>query len=290
MKASVTPALRGHMAQGSTTLAHLNKLTRRDGYVLAVTLDHDRRLPFGGDVYEPKFGGMPSAIETTGALNVDNLEIRGVLLALGVQEKDISAGLWDGCHFIAYRVNWRDLSMGAEILKSGTFGEISIGRGTFTNEVRGITQRLQQVLGEVVSPSCKADLFDVRCGVPMTEGVWKFSGLEVHGTPTALVFEVNVSKESGFFDAGKVVWQTGANAGLSKEIKTYQPSDSLLGGGVVELQEPMPYPIAVGDTAILYAGCLKRFTEDCLGKYANHVRFRGFDKVPGQDQMFRGPD
>lgn len=286
-----TPApLVAHMAQGSTTLAVLNKLTRRDGYVMAITLDHDRPIPFEGVVYEPKFGAMPSTVETSDSLNVDNLDIKGALMALGVSEQDISAGLWDGCHFIAYRVNWRKPSDGAEILKSGTFGQISVGRGTFTQEVRGLTQKLQQVLGEVVSPSCKADLFDAKCGIPMTEGLWKFSDLEVHGTPTALTFELNVSKESGFFDAGKVTWQTGANAGLSKEIKTYQPSDSLLGGGVIELQEPMPYPIGVGDTATIYAGCLKRFTEDCLGKFSNEVRFFGFPTVPGQDQMFKGPD
>jgi len=283
-------ALRNHMAQGSTTLAVLNKITRRDGEIMAITLDHDRPLVYQGVVYEPKFGAMPSTIETTGALNVDNVDIKGALLALGVNEADIAAGLWDGAHFIAYRVNWRDLAMGAEILKSGTFGEISVGRGTFTQEVRGITQKLQQVLGEVVSPSCKADLFDAKCGIPTTEDVWKFSDLEVHGTPTALTFELNVSKESGFFDAGKVTWQTGANAGLSKEIKTYGPSDGLLGGGVIELQEPMPFPIAVGDKATIYAGCLKRFTEDCLGKFSNEVRFAGFPTVPGQDQMFRGPD
>ena len=59
-------------------------------------------------------------------------------------------------------------------------------------------------------------------------------------------------------------------------------------GGSIELQEPMPYAIAAADQATFFAGCLKRATEDCTTKFANIVRFRGFPKLPGQDQMFKG--
>jgi uncharacterized phage protein (TIGR02218 family) len=284
MKAT-SSALKAHMAQGSTTLAHLVKLTRPDGFVLAVTLDHDRPLTFDGVTYQPAFGATPSTVETSSSLSVDNMDAKGALLALGVEEADIAAGLWDGCDVRVLRVNWKDLSMGAEKIKRGTFGEISIGRGTFTNEVRGITQRLQQTLGEVVSPSCRADLFDTRCGVTATEGVWKFSGVPVTFTVDARRFTASsMAISEGQCDGGKVAWLTGANAGLSKEIKTH------LAGGDFELQEAMPYPIAVGDTAIIYVGCLKRATEDCAGKFDNIIRFRGFPSVPGQDQMFRGPE
>jgi uncharacterized phage protein (TIGR02218 family) len=278
-------ALRNHMAQGSTTLAVLNKITRRDGEVMAITLDHDRPLVYQGVVYEPKFGAMPSTIETTGAINVDNVDIKGALLALGVNEADISAGLWDGAQFIAYRVNWRNLSMGAEILKSGTFGQISIGRGTFTNEVRGITQKLQQVQGEVVSPSCKDDLFGPKCGLAPLEGFSKFENVFLLNEfpATRRTFAANIAQADGWFDGGKVVWTDGANVGLSMEIKTQV-------GQQIELQEPMPYEISHDDHCTIYAGCLKRFEDDCKLKFSNHVRFFGFPTVPGQDQMLRGPD
>ena len=87
-----------------------------------------------------------------------------------------------------------------------------------------------------------------------------------------------------FFTAGKVTWQTGANAGLSKEIKTHAT------GGNILLQEPMPCTVAVGDTFTIYAGCLKRYDEDCgPAKFNNQVNFRGFPKLPGNDAMLRGP-
>jgi uncharacterized phage protein (TIGR02218 family) len=269
------------MAQGSTTLAHCVHLLRRDGFVLALTLDHDRPLPFEGVVYQPAFGAMPSTVETSSQLNVDNLDAKGALMALGVQEKDIAAGVWDGCAWKSFRVNWRDLSMGADPIKTGTFGELTVGRNTFNAEVRGITQVLQQTIGDVAKPACNANLFDTRCGVSMTEGVWMFSGVTVNPQNNRQ-FAATVTQPDDFFAGGKVVWTSGANAGLAMEIQSHL-------GNQITLQEPMPYPIVTGDACVLYAGCLKRDT-DCRDKFDNIVRFRGFPTVPGQDQMLRGPE
>lgn len=280
---STPAALKAHAALGTTTLAHLVKLTRRDGVVLAVTLDHDMPITVDGVTYEPSLGMVPSNIETNSELSVDNLDAKGALMALGVAEDDIAAGLWDLCDVRVMRVNWRDLTMGVEKLKRGTFGEISLGRGSFSNEVRGITQKLQQTIGEVVSASCKANLFDARCGVVATEGDWKFSGVAVTtATSARQIAASSLAQAAGFFDAGKVTWTTGENAGLSMEIRTHTA------GGALELQEPMPYTVTVGDQFTVFAGCMKRYTEDCLGKYDNVIRFRGFPFVPGQDQMFKG--
>jgi hypothetical protein len=59
-------------------------------------------------------------------------------------------------------------------------------------------------------------------------------------------------------------------------------------GGVFILQEAMPYAISNGDQMTVWAGCRKRATEDCATKFNNIVRFRGFNKLPGQDQMYKG--
>lgn len=273
-------ALRNHMAQGSTTLAHLVKLTRKDGFVLSLVLDHDRPITFDGVTYQPAFGAMPSTVETSSALNVDNMDAHGALMTLGVQEKDIAAGLWDQADVRVLRVNWRDLSMRADKIKRGTFGELSVGRDSFNSEVRGITQLLQQVLGEVLSPSCKTDLFSARCGVVATDGVWKFSGLAVSAVVSRQQFATLHPSADGFFDAGFVEFQTGANAGQRKEIKTQIT-------GNIWLQEPMPYEIGYGDLVTLYAGCLKR-KGDCKDKFNNYRRFDGFPEVPGENQVLQG--
>ena len=275
--------LKTHYASEVTTLAILAKFTRQDGEVLATTVGHDADITYGGTTYLTIYDMVPTNMVTSAALNVDSFDIRGVLMALGVAEADINAGLWDNCEFIAYRVNWSDLTMGHELMKSGTFGEISIGRNQFTTELRGLMQRLQSTVGDVASPSCRNDLFDSRCGVVATEGVKKFSNTSVTSMTSRRRFGMSsLTQAAGTFDGGKVVWTTGANTGLAMEIKTHTS------GGNLELQEPMPYDVAVTDQATVFVGCLKRYDEDCGAKHNNQPRFGGLPDLPGNDQIFKG--
>lgn len=357
---AISSALNTHQSGEVTTLATLAKLTRRDGVVLAVTLDHDKPIIFESVTYLPTAGLSPSTIQTSAILNVDNMDAKGALLSIGVTEASIISGVWDLCDVRVMRVNWADLTQGAQKLKRGNFGEVSIGRGTFSVEVRGITQRLQTTIGDVVTPACNANLFDSRCGIAELEGTWKFSNIEVasvlsnqrqftavhltqeSGTTVAVtdepvtfvngstvylkhadVFGVVISPalvpgidyirsdragaiiipstspaivagtpvsgtvsysyaKGGFFEGGKLLWTSGLNAGLSKEVKTFMQ------GGNVTLQEPMPYAISSGDIFTIWTGCLKRAKEDCKTKFDNLLRFRGFKDLPGQDEMFKG--
>jgi uncharacterized phage protein (TIGR02218 family) len=193
--------------------------------------------------------------------------------------------VWDYFDVRVFRVNWADLSMLDEKLFRGWAGEVSLGNGEIKVEFRSLAQKLQSRIGEIVTPNCKADLFDARCKLVATEGVWKFSAVAVstivsaqrHFTAAAL------TQAADFFTAGKVVWTSGANIGLEKEIKAHSA------GGGIALQEPMPYAIGVGDLLTIYAGCTKRYAEDCLGKFANTDNFRGFPFLPGTDSMLRGP-
>ena len=51
----------------------------------------------------------------------------------------------------------------------------------------------------------------------------------------------------------------------------------------------MPYVVTAGDTFVVYAGCTKRYTEDCLTKFNNGLNFRGFPFLPGDDLLLKGP-
>lgn len=84
----------------------------------------------------------------------------------------------------------------------------------------------------------------------------------------------------GFYDFGLITFTSGANAGLSMEVKKYTV-------GVIELQLPMPYPVAVGDNYTIVTGCGKRFVEDCVTKFNNGVNFQGEPDLPGIDKVMR---
>jgi len=80
---------------------------------------------------------------------------------------------------------------------------------------------------------------------------------------------------SGWFDGGLATWEMGANAGLTREINTWTQ-----GTRTLALFLSLPNAIAAGDVIRVQPGCDKRF-ETCRDKFANWVRFRGFEAVPG---------
>ena len=89
----------------------------------------------------------------------------------------------------------------------------------------------------------------------------------------------NRTEESGWFDYGVVTWTSGANAGLSAEIRYFN-------GSQFGLFEPMPYAIAAGDTYEVTPGCDKRL-QTCRDKYDNVVNFRGEPYIPGRQEASR---
>lgn len=87
---------------------------------------------------------------------------------------------------------------------------------------------------------------------------------------------------SGFFEYGLVEWLTGANQGLSMEVKSYVP-------GQVTLSLPMPFPISGAsdsptDTFRITAGCDRSFAT-CKGRFFNWLNFRGEPYVQGIDKL-----
>ena len=118
MKTGISTALAAHYAGGGTTLARLWKVTRRDGAIYAFS-DFDSPLTFSGTTYLPSSAFDASALSTKAELNVDNLELVGLLDSAGITAADIEAGLWDGAAIELREVNWADLSMGANILRTG---------------------------------------------------------------------------------------------------------------------------------------------------------------------------
>jgi hypothetical protein len=104
-------------------------------------------------------------------------------------------------------------------------------------------------------------------------GLYTFDGAH---DPGQQVF-IDYSYTLGYFAYGKVKWLTGANAGLTSEVKAFAP-------GVVTLALQPPNAIAAGDTYTITAGCDK-LPGTCSGRFNNLIHFRGEPFIPGQDVM-----
>jgi uncharacterized phage protein (TIGR02218 family) len=164
---SVSTALAQHLSGPVTTLATCWRITRKDGVEFFFT-DHDRDIVFDGDTYRASSGYSRTAIANDASLGVDNLEVEGVFDNVAIAEEDLRAGLFDGAEVRIFLVNWADPAQGSLRMRRGWFGEaVLTEQGFFRTELRGMTQALQQRIGELYSPECRADLGDPRCKVPV---------------------------------------------------------------------------------------------------------------------------
>lgn len=277
---SISAGLATHLGQECTTLATCWKCTRLDGTVYGFT-DHDQDLVVSGVTYDAATGYTRSAIKTTGALNVDGLDLDGAFDSSAITDADLHAGKWDYATVEIFQVNWADLTQGTLKLRKGRLGEVRSGRTVFTAELRGLTQLLQQQFGRTFGQACDADLGDTRCGVVIAS--YTFTGSITSRTSDRVFADSARSEADAYFDNGKITFTSGNNNGLSMEIKTWVNA-----GKVFTLQLPMPYTVQVGDTYSVIAGCRKRFTEDCVGKFSNGVNFRGFPFIPGTNRLLSG--
>lgn len=302
MSKNISPQLKKHLAGDVTTLCTLWLVKRRDGAIFTFT-DLDIPVIYDGNIYEPSSGYSVSAISSTSALDVDNLELEGMLTSEVISDDDLLAGLWDFAEFVIMRIDYGQAEIvtdigygydygynygglggssgnsGVEILRAGTLGNVRTGRQNYFVELRGMMQPLQQDVGRLCLPACDADLGDHRCKVNLTP--FTVTGTVTSVATQSMFTDSSRSEPDGWFAFGLLTFTSGLNEGYSMEVKTYSS------GGAFVLQQAMTFPIKPDDTYSVYAGCDKT-RATCKNKFSNVVNFRGFPDVPGLDRMVSG--
>lgn len=276
--------LYAHLGSGITTVCHCWLVTRQDGETYGFT-DHDRDLSFDGHVFKAASGLSAGALQQTTGLSVDNSEAVGALSDASVSEADLAEGRFDGAEVQAWLVNWADVSARVVAFR-GNFGEVTRKVGAFRVELRGLTERLNQVQGLVYQAGCSAVLGDARCGVDLGLAAYRASAaiaeIDVLG-------RVRIEGLTGFadqwFERGRVEVLSGASAGMSVMVKADRLTDT---GRVLDLWHGTGAALVAGDTIRLIAGCDRRATT-CQAKFANFLNFRGFPHVPGEDWLTSYP-
>ena len=267
-------ALATHYASGTTTLADLLKITRKDGQVFAFT-SASTDVTISGQLYTSAQGLDISSLEVTAGLAVDNLELTTLDDGTIFSRVEVLAGVWRNADFIISRYNWANPADGVEVRMVGTVGEVHLKRGSITAELRGLQQYLQQPIGSVTSKTCRARLGDSLCRVVLTG--YTFTGSVTASASQQVFTDSSKAQAADYFAEGIVTFTSGVNAGLSQKVKTFT-------GGVFTLALPMLQAIAVGTTFTVVAGCRKRL-EDCSGKFNNVLNFQGEPHLPGVDQI-----
>lgn len=280
----IPPALQAKLDSGVTHLCRCWVLTRRDDVVLGFT-DHDRDIVLGGVTCRAAAGLSGSEATQQFGFAVGGSEIAGALAADTLNEDDLAAGRYDAAGVKLYLVDWSDPEWRV-LLAAGVLGEVRREGAAFTAEVRGLAHRLAEESGRLYTPACSADLGDARCTVDLAQATYRGSGTVASaGGASALIATGLGDFADGWFTAGRLAWESGANAGIAVEVKSHRATAEDVR---LELWQAMPEAIAPGDAFVVTAGCDKRFST-CRDRFANAVNFRGFPHIPGNDFLIRYP-
>ena len=272
---NISLELKKHLKYEVLTLANCLKIERKDGQILGLT-DHDEDLYIDGLLYKAQPGFNASAIHSRLDLR-DNLEIDLIESDL-VKEEDILSGVFDNACYTYFTINYKQLEQGKIILKSGYFGKIQLLEKHFIVELKSISNLLNQTIGSVYTPYCRATLGDFQCGS-------KLQDYSVFGCVTGLRNEPSThtyrlqdntrTEEDGYFDGGNLTWISGNFQGLTITIKKYLKKEQEL-----TFFLPLPGKIVISDKYKLTPGCNKSL-KICRDRFNNVINFRGEPFIPG---------
>ncbi len=276
---TIPPALQAKLSSGVTTLCRCWRITRRDAVVLGFT-DHDEDVVLGGLTCRAGTGFAGSEATASLGLAVSGSEVAGALSDDALSDADLAAGRYDAASIEIHLVDWSEPSLHV-LLSKGVLGEVRREGQAFAVELRSLADRLNEESGRRYTAACSADLGDNRCKVDLDSAAFRGEGTVAGLTGTSGFVATGLGAfAEGWFTGGRLVWLSGANAGLAVEVKRH------VAGAVLDLWQAMPEPIAAGDTFGVTAGCDKRIGT-CRERFDNVINFRGFPHIPGNDFVTR---
>jgi uncharacterized phage protein (TIGR02218 family) len=204
----------------------------------------------------------------------------------GTWQETANAGGFDNCLFTidrAFMPSYGNTAAGVVNVFTGTVAEVTAGRSFLTFTVNSFTELLaRQWPRNLISAGCMNTLGDWSCMAQFAPAVWPQVTCTVVAGSTANVIFANISNPgfAGYYDLGKVVFQTGALTGSAPDQERGVRSCSYGTPGEIVLATPFTAAPAAGDTFILFAGCDKSLGQNGCPKFNNTVNFRGLPFVP----------
>jgi len=223
---SISDTFKTHIQGEVTTVCTCVNIIRRDGASFGLT-DHDDVVTVNGVRYLPFNSYARSSVQTTSTMEVDSMEINGILNSDAFARTDIGGGLFDFAEVHVFIVNYNDPDSGQLNLRTGWIGEIEQNEdNSFHAEIRGLSQVFSYRLGEPYAPECAADLGDNRCKIALDPPWWKAlcpfrAGDVVIGHITSATDYVNADSSNNDFSSQS----DGTSARLPDDWVTYGSPD-----------------------------------------------------------------
>jgi uncharacterized phage protein (TIGR02218 family) len=256
------------------------KIERTDSVVFRFT-DHNEPITFDGEVYSPSFSPIASAKQRTDGIDrAMNVEVRGCIASSNITDDDLRAGKFRGAKITEIVVDWKYPWSGLFQKHVYWIRETTSDRESWTAQCEGLLGRLQGKVGQVLNRTCRHRLGDAKCQYNVA-AVEEF--VAVDGSTNRYTFTATLAQSGTYYDGGKLTWDTGDNAGVVCEVKSY---DSLT--QTVTLQISAPFDIVAGDAFTVQPGCDGNLST-CRQKFNNVVNFGGFPNLVSVDRQFATP-
>jgi uncharacterized phage protein (TIGR02218 family) len=269
------------------------RIERLDGLVLGFT-NHDFPLSvnYGSQgivTCQPEDGIRSGPLGMTLGTQADDVRVLGFLRSARITERDLIAGLWMDAEVSFSIVNWAVTPPPLDplIIMPAYIRGVTFGAGQFEIVLESLMGRLQQPVGELTSPGCRVrEFLDERCNPDDTldPADWRFTRTvaEVRADGS-LLFGAD-THDGGFYRYGRVKFDAGAgggeNANIAREVKGHVKEP---GGAAITLQLPFPFPVEVGDSAMLEGGCDRTFAA-CVAR-GNAANFQAEPHLPGTQEI-----
>ena len=280
MSRAISTALQQHLNGAVTTTCRLLLFTLKDGREFGLTT-LDRDVIYQGVTYSATNGFDPSAIASDTGLSVDNAEGYALIADVaGITDQMIATGALDDASWQMMLVNWNDLSMGSLIIDGGDVGQVNLVDGvSYVPELISISMRLRQPIGHFFTRKCRATFGTdaegmTGCGYD-ADPLWLSGTVDVvEALDNQRVFTYTGPILDPVPNTARVRFTSGANAGPRLyQVEAYSPV-----ARAVELVEPTPFPIAIGDGMDIRPDCDKSPAQ-CTG-YNNWLNYKGYNLIP----------
>jgi hypothetical protein len=139
--------------------------TKKDASTVGFT-DHDDVVSYGGVDYAPAYNRSEVAVPSD--LSNENFQYQGIIDSPQVTEEALRVGEWDNARYIINELFWDNHGLGVRFLRSGTVGEIVLGRFQYSAQLDGLAKAYATTFGQLTNPACRHDLYDAGCTIDPT--------------------------------------------------------------------------------------------------------------------------
>jgi uncharacterized phage protein (TIGR02218 family) len=273
--------LLAHLALADTAPTLCLKVTPTAGAVVGLTTHSaDLVLPGHAGV---TFRSQPGFEVTQAEFSTQSFSVVELMIpyhANSITEGEWLASRWSHARLDLLVVNYEAVNMG-QLLFRYVAGNGKDEGSRVRLEGWGLGAFLQSSILELTSPTCRAVFGDARCTKDLTALTRALQ--TVTAVTSARVFRASaLPTPTRRYDEGKVTFTTGANSGITVEVKSYDDATKQ-----ITTKLPFPYAITVGDKFTVVEGC-NHSIADCVF-YGNAINMQAEPYTPLPEKANRTP-